>query len=144
MGFIETSRALKFGSNKYLLELCGELDANLLMIEKKIGVQIIRRGNFLTIYGNSKDCNIVEDILFEVYSKIKNGKGIEENDIEMALTVRQNQESSREKEKSSKENVGNKKKYDPRAWLKMGRDSMSSRVVQACHDLRSAGKTIGG
>ena len=39
--------------------------------------------------------------------------------------------------------VGNKKKYDPRAWLKMGRDSMSSRVVQACHDLRSAGKTIG-
>ena len=38
--------------------------------------------------------------------------------------------------------VGNKKMYDPRAWLKMGRASMSSRVVQACHDLRSAGKSI--
>ena len=137
MGFIETSRALKFGSNKYLLELCGELDANLLMIEKKIGVQIIRRGNFLTIYGNSKDCNIVEDILFEVYSKIKNGKGIEENDIEMALTVRQNQESSREKEKSSKENVGNKKKYleiNTQNRLVAGKSKSQNKFIQSMLD----------
>ena len=137
MGFIETSRALKFGSNKYLLELCGELDTNLLMIEKKIGVQIIRRGNFLTIYGNSKDCNIVEDILFEVYSKIKNGKGIEENYIEMALTVRQNQESSREKEKSSKENVGNKKKYleiNTQNRLVAGKSKSQNKFIQSMLD----------
>ena len=137
MGFIETSRALKFGSNKYLLELCGELDTNLLMIEKKIGVQIIRRGNFLTIYGNSKDCNIVEDILFEVYSKIKNGKGMEENDIEMALTVRQNQESSREKEKSSKENVGNKKKYleiNTQNRLVAGKSKNQNKFIQSMLD----------
>tara|TARA_B100001250_G_scaffold384003_1_gene378402 strand:+ start:968 stop:1966 length:999 start_codon:yes stop_codon:yes gene_type:complete len=137
MGFIETSRALKFGSNKYLLELCGELDTNLLMIEKKIGVQIIRRGNFLTIYGNSKDCNIVEDILFEVYSKIKNGKGIEENYIEMALTVRQNQESSREKEKSSKENVGNKKKYleiNTQNRLVAGKSKNQNKFIQSMLD----------
>ena len=37
--------------------------------------------------------------------------------------------------------VGNKKMYDPRAWLKKGRASMASRVVQACNDLRSAGKS---
>ena len=38
--------------------------------------------------------------------------------------------------------VGNKKMYDPRAWLKKGRASMASRVVQACNDLRSAGKSV--
>ena len=39
--------------------------------------------------------------------------------------------------------VGAKKKYDPRAWLKEGRASMADRVVQACQDLKSAGQTLG-
>ena len=39
--------------------------------------------------------------------------------------------------------VGNKKLYDPRAWLKKGRASMAARISQACDDLRSTGKTMG-
>lgn len=39
--------------------------------------------------------------------------------------------------------VGVKKLYDPRAWLESARKSMAARVVQACQDLRSAGKTLG-
>ena len=39
--------------------------------------------------------------------------------------------------------VGNKKKYDPRAWLKAARASMAARVAQACDDLKSTGKTMG-
>lgn len=35
--------------------------------------------------------------------------------------------------------VGNKKKYDPRAWGKSAEAAMSARVVEACTDLRSAG-----
>ena len=87
MGFIESSRAIKFGSNKYLLELCGELDANLLKVEKKNNVQIIRRGNSLTIFGNLKDCDTTADILMEAYSKLEKGKGIAENDIDIALNI---------------------------------------------------------
>ena len=88
MGFIESSRAIKFGSNKYLLELCGELDTNLLKVEKKNNVQIIRRGNSLTIFGNLKDCDTAADILMEAYSKLEKGKGIQENDIDIALNLR--------------------------------------------------------
>ena len=87
MGFIESSRAIKFGSNKYLLELCGELDTNLLKVEKKNNVQIIRRGNSLTIFGNLKDCDTTADILMEAYSKLEKGKGIAENDIDIALNI---------------------------------------------------------
>jgi fructose-bisphosphate aldolase, class II len=39
--------------------------------------------------------------------------------------------------------VGNKKMYDPRAWGKAAEAGMSARVVEACENLRSAGKTIG-
>jgi fructose-bisphosphate aldolase class II len=39
--------------------------------------------------------------------------------------------------------VGVKKAYDPRTWMKLGEAGMAARVVQACEDLRSAGTTLG-
>ncbi|NED59939.1 class II fructose-bisphosphate aldolase, partial [Streptomyces sp. SID10244] len=38
--------------------------------------------------------------------------------------------------------VGNKKTYDPRVWSKKAETSMSERVVEACTDLKSTGKSI--
>ncbi|MDQ2750367.1 MAG: class II fructose-bisphosphate aldolase, partial [Actinomycetota bacterium] len=35
--------------------------------------------------------------------------------------------------------VGNKKAYDPRSYLKAGETGMAARVVQACEALQSAG-----
>ncbi|MGH3672370.1 MAG: class II fructose-bisphosphate aldolase, partial [Pseudonocardiaceae bacterium] len=40
--------------------------------------------------------------------------------------------------------VGDKKAYDPRSYLKLAEQSMAGRVVQACEDLRSAGRTLAG
>ena len=40
--------------------------------------------------------------------------------------------------------VGNKKVYDPRSYLKVAEQSMATRVVQACEDLRSTGRTLAG
>ena len=40
--------------------------------------------------------------------------------------------------------VGNKKFYDPRNYLKKAEASMSERVVEACNDLKSTGKSILG
>ncbi|MCE1228932.1 MAG: class II fructose-bisphosphate aldolase [Firmicutes bacterium] len=39
--------------------------------------------------------------------------------------------------------VGNKKTYDPRSYLKKAEQGMADRVVRACEDLRSAGKAMG-
>jgi fructose-bisphosphate aldolase, class II len=39
--------------------------------------------------------------------------------------------------------VGNKKAYDPRPYMKKAEQSMADRVVRACEDLRSAGKALG-
>jgi fructose-bisphosphate aldolase class II len=38
--------------------------------------------------------------------------------------------------------VGNKKAYDPRAYLKLGEKGMAARIVEACNDLKSTGKTL--
>ena len=38
--------------------------------------------------------------------------------------------------------VGNKKVYDPRAWGKAAEAGMAARVVEACENLRSAGKAV--
>ncbi|MEM7681362.1 MAG: class II fructose-bisphosphate aldolase [Planctomycetota bacterium] len=40
--------------------------------------------------------------------------------------------------------VGNKKFYDPRAYLKLGEAAMADRVKEACEDLRCVGKTLAG
>jgi fructose-bisphosphate aldolase class II len=39
--------------------------------------------------------------------------------------------------------VGDKKAYDPRAWGKAAEAGMAARVVEACENLSSAGRTIG-
>jgi fructose-bisphosphate aldolase class II len=39
--------------------------------------------------------------------------------------------------------VGNKKKYDPRAYGKAAEAAMAARVVEACSDLRSTGTKMG-
>ena len=40
--------------------------------------------------------------------------------------------------------VGDKKAYDPRTYMKKAEASMAARVVQACQDLRSAGTSVAG
>jgi fructose-bisphosphate aldolase class II len=38
--------------------------------------------------------------------------------------------------------VGNKKAYDPRSYLKLAETGMAARVVTACEDLMSAGRSL--
>eukprot|EP00752_Nemacystus_decipiens_P015014 g13370.t1 len=39
--------------------------------------------------------------------------------------------------------VGSKKSYDPRSYLKKGEQAMADRVMEACDDLKSTGKMLG-
>ena len=38
--------------------------------------------------------------------------------------------------------VGNKKMYDPRSYLKKAENAMAARVIEACQDLHSVGKSV--
>jgi fructose-bisphosphate aldolase class II len=39
--------------------------------------------------------------------------------------------------------VGDKKVYDPRSYGKKAERGMADRIIRACHDLRSAGTSLG-
>jgi fructose-bisphosphate aldolase class II len=40
--------------------------------------------------------------------------------------------------------VGNKKAYDPRTYLKLAEQTMAARVAKGCEDLKSAGRSLAG
>lgn len=40
------------------------------------------------------------------------------------------------------DDIGNKKMYDPRSYLKKAEENMAARIVRSCEDLRSVGKTL--
>ena len=83
MGFIESSNTLRFSSNKLLIELCGQLDINLSKIESWAGVQIVRRGNALSIYGAKEDCDITRKLISDLYSNLEHGKTLDERELDV-------------------------------------------------------------
>ena len=83
MGFIESSNTLRFSSNKILIELCGQLDINLSKIESWAGVQIVRRGNALSIYGAKDDCDLTKKFISDLYSDLENGKTLDERELDI-------------------------------------------------------------
>ena len=42
---------LQFPDNRLLIDLCGELDRNIVQIEARLGVEVRRRGNHLALHG---------------------------------------------------------------------------------------------
>ena len=83
MGFIESSDTLRFSSNKLLIELCGQLDRNLSKIESWTGVQIVRRGNALSIYGAKDNCDLTRKLISDLYSDLERGKTLDERELDI-------------------------------------------------------------
>ncbi|ATI43450.1 phosphate starvation-inducible protein PhoH [Pacificitalea manganoxidans] len=82
---LETS--LEFPDNRLLIELCGEFDRNLALIEQRVGVQIIRRGNHLALIGAAAPREEAAAVLRELYSKLEAGRSIETGDVDGALRL---------------------------------------------------------
>ena len=83
MGFIECSDTLRFSSNKLLIELCGQLDINLSKIESWAEVQIVRRGNVLSIYGSKDNCDLTKKFISDLYSDLERGKSLDERELDI-------------------------------------------------------------
>ena len=63
-----------FSDNRLLIDLCGELDINLVNIENRLGVEIFRRGNQLTIIGEKENFfeNVPKNLNKKKLIKLKN------------------------------------------------------------------------
>jgi len=58
--------------NPRLANLCGPLNENLHLVEKRLGVEINNRGNAFSIKGQAQATNAAAEVLKELYSSAKN------------------------------------------------------------------------
>ncbi len=77
-----TEASLEFPDNRLLIELCGEFDRNLTDIETRLGVQILRRGNILTIYGEAAAQTEAKEVLNALYTRLEQGRSVGQGDID--------------------------------------------------------------
>ena len=73
---------LEFPDNRLLIDLCGEFDSNLARIEQQLGVQIVRRGNHLSVMGEPDAAARASDVLTALYTRLEAGKSLESGDID--------------------------------------------------------------
>ncbi len=74
-----------FPDNKLLIDFCGEYDKNLAQIEKAIPIQIIRRGNVLTLIGDVISAKSAQDTLDKMYKRLEQNKVLLAADIDAIL-----------------------------------------------------------
>ncbi|WP_424984881.1 PhoH family protein [Microbulbifer sp. S227A] len=78
---------IEFPDNRLLIDLCGEHDRNLVDIEAKTGVQIVRRGNQLSILGDADSQQQASDVLRSLYGRLESGRDVETGDIDRELRM---------------------------------------------------------
>ncbi len=78
---------VEFPDNFLLIDLCGEYDRNLAEIEKKLGVQILRRGNQLAVIGEPEQAKEARDVLLALYQRLEDGRTVEHGDVDRELRM---------------------------------------------------------
>ena len=84
---IDTPRVLEFPDNFLLIDLCGEHDRNLAAIEMKLGVQILRRGNHLSLHGEPEAQADAAEVLTALYQRLEAGREVSPADIDREMRM---------------------------------------------------------
>ena len=78
---------VEFPDNMLLIDLCGEYDRNLASIETKLGVQIVRRGNHLSVIGEDGPVQEAANVLRALYARLETGKAVASADVDRELRM---------------------------------------------------------
>ena len=76
-----------FEHNQFLPLLYGQQDAHLKRLEQALNVELVARGNMLSISGNKRDIEATEQLLQSLYAQIENGVEITETDLDAAIRM---------------------------------------------------------
>ncbi|MFX0541214.1 PhoH family protein [Roseovarius sp. S4756] len=78
---------VEFPDNFLLIDLCGEHDRNLAEIERKLDVQILRRGNQLAVHGEAAQVAEAVQVLQSLYQRLETGKEVVHGDVDRELRM---------------------------------------------------------
>jgi len=76
---------IAFGDNRKLADVLGEFDANLALIESKLGLRAVVHGNVVVLDGGQEACLLGKAVLETLYQRVKTGAAIAQGDVEGAL-----------------------------------------------------------
>ena len=79
--------ALEFPDNRLLISLCGEYDRNLAQIEHQMGVNVLRRGNRLSVIGDAGAREQAAAVLRSLYARLESGRAVAAGDIDGAMRM---------------------------------------------------------
>ena len=78
---------LEFPDNRLLIDLCGAYDSHLAAIEKALEVQIVRRGNHLSVLGDAEAAAQAAQVLRTLYVRLEGGRTVEQAEVESLLRM---------------------------------------------------------
>jgi phosphate starvation-inducible protein PhoH and related proteins len=78
---------LSFDNNRLATELFGQFDEHLAMIEQKLGVEAVARGNVVDLRGERASANQARIALESLYDRLEAGERIEKGDVEGAIRM---------------------------------------------------------
>jgi phosphate starvation-inducible PhoH-like protein len=81
------SKKLTFPDTDLMRTLCGEHNAHLETLEKKIGVSVNVRGNVLTLVGGDWEIDLADNVLNQLYKLLKVGYPLYLNDVDYAVRI---------------------------------------------------------
>ncbi len=84
---VHSDTVLEFPDNRLLIDLCGELDRNIVLVETRLGVAINRRGNHLALHGPLPERQAAEQVLRTLYARLEQGRPVATGDIEAAIRL---------------------------------------------------------
>ena len=81
------SKKVSFPDNEMMRGLCGEQNAHLHLIEKKIGVSLNLRGNVLLLQGGDWEVELAERVLSQLYDLVASQYPLYKNDVDHAIRI---------------------------------------------------------
>ncbi|WP_417694817.1 PhoH family protein, partial [Roseibium sp.] len=82
-----THIVLAFEDNRLIGDLFGQFDQNLALIEQKLGIDAIARGNQVTLKGSPAGCSQARTALETLYQRLQQGHEIHPGDVDGALRL---------------------------------------------------------
>jgi len=83
----EFNKQLTFPDHELMRTLCGEHNAHLHLLEKKIGVSVYVRGNVLSLQGGDWEVGLADAVITQLYDLLKAGYPIYKNDVDYAVRI---------------------------------------------------------
>ena len=78
---------IPFEDNRLAAILFGEFDANLAILEIRLGIEAVAQGNVLSLTGSEEACQTARKVLEGLYARAKKGQPVKPADVEGAIRL---------------------------------------------------------